>query len=109
MKIKPEQNFVKKFDLFISHMWHLQDRVDELKEFEKQLESLFDLLRQKTGSECRIDILNQQLFRTFRWDKYHVLVNDLFSLMENELNTDNPEGIIRLSANHLKIRDFQEY
>lgn len=41
MSEQSEQNFAKKFDLFISHMWHLQDRVDELKEFEKQLESLF--------------------------------------------------------------------
>jgi len=71
-----ENDFEDRFENLVDRLWTIQDRINELKEFEKQWEGVFEILRKKTGKECKIHILGSGAYRSFHWDKYHVLVSD---------------------------------
>lgn len=102
-----QEEFRKKFDRLVNVVWTLQYRLTEITEFERQWKALFDLLKTRTGKDCRIHILNSEIYRSFRWDKYHVIVSDLLSAIENEFQ--NEFSVIRQSINHLKLHPIEKY
>jgi len=104
-----KNQFEVKLDQMVSRIWDLQYRISELREFEKQWKELFDLLENRTGKACKINVLNQHALRDFRWDKYHILASDLLSLLENELDKENRESLIRLSSDYLVLLSSDSY
>lgn len=102
-------DFESKLDQMTSRIWEIQYRISELKEFERQWANLFDILEKRIGRACKVNVLNTHALQDFRWDKYHILVSDLHSLFENELESENRESLIRLSAEHLVLLNLDHY
>lgn len=109
MKFVPikSHKFQESLNLTIDRIWQIQDRINELEEFDRQWNELFAMLKDRTGNEVKVNILNQSIFKNFRWDKYHVLISDLLSLIENEC--DNPKSTVNQAQFHLKIYPVAHY
>ena len=75
----------KRSSQLVDRIWTIQDRLVELVEFEKQWDKVFALLHSKAGQDRRVNILNTGVYRSFRWDRYQVVLGDLLSLLENEM------------------------
>lgn len=65
----------------------IQVRLIELEEFEKQWKELFNHLIPVFGKDVQLHIADQMLLHTFRYDKYHIVYDDLLSLVENEIRS----------------------
>ena len=63
----------------------IEVRIKELFEYEKQWRFVFDQLIPKYGSDVRVKIANQLLLTTYRYDKFHIVADDLLSLLESLL------------------------
>ena len=102
-----EQDFLKRLDKLVDHIWTLQERLREMEQFERQWKSFFDRLKNKTGKDCKVWIHGFTAFRSFRWDGYHILLNDLHSLLHNEFSYQN--SVINQMPFHLTIKTEEEY
>ena len=80
-----KQEATRKSSQLVDRIWTIQDRIAELIEFEKQWGEVFALLRAKAGQDRRVNVLNTGVYRSFRWDRYQVVLSDLLSLLENEM------------------------
>lgn len=99
--------FGNKLERLVQSAATTQVRLDELKEFEKQWKNIFDHLIPTHGSEVKIKIANQMLLETYQYDKYHIICDDLLSLIENEIRSEF--SVCRNAAEHLSIRKFEQY
>lgn len=102
-----ENDFRKKFERLINTAWGIQRRIHELEEFERQWQTLFTRLKQKTGADCRVKVLNWDVYHSFRWDKYHVVLSDLLSAIENEIQ--NEFSVCRQAVYNLRIHPVETY
>lgn len=104
--IKPA-DFIEKLDQLVGRIWTIQSRISELEEFEKQWEALFLNLKERVGHPVTINILSPTVLRSYHWDRYHILLNDLYSMLHNEVSNDS--SLVRQAEFHLKIHSLEEY
>ncbi len=101
--------FDKQLEALVNNIWSLQDRLGELTEFEKQWEEVFTKLKDKAGYDCSVHIYNHNVYKTFHWDKYHIILSDLVSLIENELDARNKKSVFKQTIHHLKLSRLEDY
>ena len=104
-----KEAFDGQLETFINNVWGLQDRLGELTEFEGQWEALFSQLKNKTGIDCSVHIHNHSVYKTFHWDKYQIILSDLISLIENELDSKNKKSVFKQTIHHLKLQELEDY
>lgn len=85
----------------------LQVRINELAEFEKQWKALFTDLTKEFGPDVKINISNQLLLHTFRYDKFHIVCDDLLSILENEARSEF--SVSRNAAKNIYIKSIKDY
>lgn len=85
-------------------LWPLQDRLNEVEKFEKHWSDLFQLLKDRTGRDCSINIENYLAYKNFHWDKYQIILTDLLSALENEhLFKEDKKSITQQCLHHIKL------
>jgi hypothetical protein len=103
------KEFGNQLNKLIERLWVIQDRLCEIREFEKQWQDIFDLLKARTGRECEVIVRNYSAYRSYHWDKYHILISDLHSIFENEKKHENPNSTFKQCVHHLKINPVEKY
>lgn len=82
-------------------------RLHEIKEFEKQWKNIFAKLSGEFGNDVKINISNQLLLHTFRYDKFHVVCDDLMSLIENEYQSEF--SVCKSASSNIAVQPIKEY
>lgn len=85
----------------------IEVRIHEIREFEKQWKEIFVSLSPEFGIDVKINIANQLLLHTFRYDKFHVVCDDLLSLIENEYQSEF--SVSRAASKNLTIKSLKEF
>ena len=85
----------------------LQIRVLEIKEFERQWKNLFNDLIIEFGPDVNVNVANQMLLHTFRYDKFHIVCDDLLSLVENEYKGEF--SVSRQASSHLCVKSLVDF
>lgn len=85
----------------------IQPRLIELYEFEKQWRELFSSLIPHFGKDVQIHVADQMLLRTYQYDKYHVIYDDLLSLVENEIMDETSAS--HNAAIFLKVKSPEDF
>lgn len=104
-----DHEFENKLVDLIEKIRVLQVRNQELAEFEIQWSALFNLLESKTGQEVKLSIGNSEVYRSFHWDKYQIIANDLYSLLQNESERGYQDSFLKQLNHHFHLEQMQSY
>ena len=101
-----QKTFENASKTFLNACGQIAIRMAEVKEFEKQWAQLFVPLVAKFGPDVKINIADKQLLRTFRYDKFHIICDDLLSLVQHQSQIEY--SACRLAARELRVKTLKE-
>lgn len=78
-------DFQEILDQHISELTAIQTQINELLEFQRQWDELFRLGKDLMGHSVKITIQGRLLYYTYTYDKYSILVSDLYSLLNGQI------------------------
>lgn len=102
--------FRSKLNKVVDHLWQIQEQINELKEYKKQWKELSDFTATVIGKRPNFRINNSIVYKDYNWNKYHVVVTNLCSVLSNEYQiSQNPESLFSQCIHHLEILPLERY
>jgi hypothetical protein len=101
------EKFNSSIQSLMSTTLSIQVRLLELVEFERQWEGLFKNLIPEFGKDVQIHIADQLLLNNYRYDKFHVIYDDLLSLIENEIQSEF--SVAHNAPYYLRVKPIEDF